>query len=62
MPSATGRARVSMDMKDLYSLRGVAAIWIVFFHSFYCSSLGFINLHDAVILSIKWVRLNSGLS
>eukprot|EP01036_Dinobryon_divergens_P024091 gene24091-32507_t len=52
MPSATGRARVSMDMKDLDGLRGVAAIWIVFFHSFYYSSLGFINLQGSTLMPL----------
>ena len=52
MPSATGRARVLMDMKDLDGLRGVAAIWIVFFHSFYYSSLGFINLQGSTLMPL----------
>ena len=52
MPSATGRARVSMDMKDLDGLRGIAAIWIVFFHSFYYSSLGFINLQGSTLMPL----------
>lgn len=52
MPSATGRARVQLDMKDLDGLRGVAAIWIVLFHSFLYSSLGFINLQGSTLMPL----------
>lgn len=53
MPSATGRARVQLDMKDLDGLRGVAAIWIVFYHSFQFSSLGgFINLQGSTLMPL----------
>lgn len=60
MPTATGRSKVGVDMKDHDGLRGVAAVWIVIHHSFFYSRLPNINFQGSTLMPLFF--LLSGFS
>jgi hypothetical protein len=60
MPTETGRPKVGVDMKDHDGIRGVAAVWIVIFHSFYYSRLKNVNLQGSTLMPLFF--LLSGFS
>lgn len=52
MPSLTGRSQISLDLNDLDGLRGIAAVWIVLFHSFHYSKLWYIDLQGSTLMPL----------